>query len=396
MKNIELKISTDGYIICTYINNNKTRYVDYRVILNELYKLSKVPNKKLSIINGNITFATNDKTVIIESYSNNKDASLQLIIDKLKLEKIKRRKQELRKKKIKRRQMITASILLSAVTITSSLIGNNVVTASTNEEIDKEPSIAYEEDFDMKTQPLIIEEKEIVLEDKSLSNDISSLKNNKIEEDDINTLEVEFEDRTDTEKFKVTKAYYKEIITRVSKKYGIDPQIMLAIATQESGIHKINKNTPAIGLMQIEKSVWVDESITAYNYENHSNETIYITSELLEDLEFNIKVACMHFQKCLKDSKYNLALAIQMYNFGYGNLNNTLKMCYNGNINLKNVELVNDNEWLNYREKIDAGDKLYLERILSYIEDLENIEIETKSGTIHFCITNTNEIRHKI
>lgn len=393
MKNIELKISTDGYIICTYINNNKTRYVDYRVILNELYKLSKVPNKKLSIINGNITFATNDKTVIIESYSNNKDANLQLIIDKLKLEKIKRRKQELRKKKIKRRQMITASIILSAVTITSSLIGNNLVNATVNEEIDKEPTITYEEEFE-KTQPLIIEEKEIVLEDKSLSNDISIVEKN-IEEENINMIEVDFEDRTDTEKFKVTKAYYKDIITRISKKYGIDPQIMLAIATQESGIHKIDENTPAIGLMQIEKSVWVGETITAFNYESNSNESVYITKETLENLEFNIQVACMHFQKCLKDSKYNLPIAIQMYNYGYGNLNKTLKMCYN-NIDLRNVELIEDNEWLNYRENISAGDKLYLEHILSYIEDLDNIEIKTKNDSINYSINNTNQIRYRI
>lgn len=393
MKNIELKISTDGYIICTYINNNKTRYVDYRVILNELYKLSKVPNKKLSIINGNITFATNDKTVIIESYSNNKDANLQLIIDKLKLEKIKRRKQELRKKKIKRRQMITASIILSAVTITSSLIGNNLVNAAVNEEIDKEPTITYEEEFE-KTQPLIIEEKEIVLEDKSLSNDISIVEKN-IEEENINMIEVDFEDRTDTEKFKVTKAYYKDIITRISKKYGIDPQIMLAIATQESGIHKTDENTPAIGLMQIEKSVWIGETITAFNYESNSNESVYITKETLENLEFNIQVACMHFQKCLKDSKYNLPIAIQMYNYGYGNLNKTLKMCYN-NIDLRNVELIEDNEWLNYRENISAGDKLYLEHILSYIEDLDNIEIKTKNDSINYSINNTNQIRYRI
>lgn len=392
MKRIELKIAPDGYIICTYIKGDKTRYIDYKNILNELYTLSKSP-QKLSIINNKIGFSIDDNIVIIENYTNNRDKKLQIIIEKLKLEKIKRRKKELRKKKIKRTQMITASLLLSAVTITTSLIGNNIGSATNKEELEDDNFIAYEEIETKKTQR-INGKKEIIFEEEN--NFFKTESNEKVNIQHNEDIAVEFEDRTNTEKYRITKAYYEGIISKISKKYGIDPKIMLAIATQESGMHKINENTPAIGLMQIEKSVWIGETLTAYNYETGTYESINITKKALEDLEINIKVACMYFQKCLKDSKYNLALAIQMYNYGYGNIDNTLKKAYNGNIDLKNIEKLKDNEWLQYREDIKAGDNLYLEHILSYIEDLDNIEIKTQNETKTYSVSNTNEIRHKI
>ena len=70
-------------------------------------------------------------------------------------------------------------------------------------------------------------------------------------QDDYRIIEVDYEKRTETDKFKKGKRYYNDIISYYSNIYGIDPQIMLAIAVQESGEHRINQNTPAIGLMQI-------------------------------------------------------------------------------------------------------------------------------------------------
>ena len=56
--------------------------------------------------------------------------------------------------------------------------------------------------------------------------------------------------------------------------YGLDPNFMIAVATQESGVHNsYDETTAAIGLMQIEKSVWNNKSITVYNYETKEDET---------------------------------------------------------------------------------------------------------------------------
>ena len=166
-------------------------------------------------------------------------------------------------------------------------------------------------------------------------------------EDEKNILELNYESRTETEKFQITKSYYKDNITKISNEYGIDPQIMLAIATQECGIHDPNLRGPAIGLMQIERSVWVGEKVSAYNYEKGVEETLNITEEKLKDLDFNIRVACMIFRDCYKNSNYNLPVAIQMYNFGYGNMKKTFNMAYDKGFK----EMCNncDGNWLEYR-----------------------------------------------
>lgn len=395
MQTINLKINTHGNIICTYEKNNKIKYINYKTIIDEIDILSKRKDKKLSIINNTIKFTNKDILVTIENYDFNKDKFLYYIIDRLKAEKLRKRREELRKKRVKRQKMISTSILLSAITLTSLATGHSLVKALSLKELPQEPSYYLAQTIEKKDSPILIGSEEIVFE-KDISREETIVEENSLEEDNKKRIEIDFLDRTDTEKFKVAKSYYKDIITRISNTYGVDPQIMLAIATQERGKHIIDTNTPAIGLMQLEKSVWVGSDLTAYNYDLGKNETVHITEEKLKDLEFNIKVACMHFQDCLKKSKYNLPIAIQMYNFGYGNMNDTLNIAYNGTINLENIEYLNDIEWMNYRTYINQGDDLYLEHILSYIEDLDNIHVQIKDEKIIYSISSILESKHMI
>ena len=96
----------------------------------------------------------------------------------------------------------------------------------------------------------------------------------------------------------------------------------------------------------------------------------------------------MIFQQCLKYSNYNLTVAIQMYNYGYGNIINTFKMCYGNNVNFDETSKSNDNLWLDYRENISEGDKEYLEHILSYIENIEDIYNKNNDNIINYEIRN--------
>lgn len=378
MRKIELTINNNGYIMCTIENNNKISYISYFEILDYIKKISLL-QKDLTIINNNIEFRTNNNIVVIKNYRNNKDIELNEIIERLIKEKINKRKEYLRKKKINRNRRIACTVILGAITLStlfsnfsnvkSSEIKNDITHNNYNIEInysrdskDAVKNVTYIQD----------EEKETEF----------------IEENDKNIIEVAFDSRIETEKFQVTKAYYKDIINNIALEYGIDPQIMLAIATQESGIHDINRIGPAIGLMQIEKSVWNNQSLTAYNYSKNQEETIFITEEKLKDLEFNIRTACMIFQQCLKNSNYNLTVAIQMYNYGYGNIINTFKMCYGNNVNFDETSKSNDNLWLDYRENISEGDKEYLEHILSYIENIEDIYNKNNDNIINYEIRN--------
>lgn len=373
MKTIELNISEDAYIVCTIQEKESYRYVSYRDILEEIDILSR-QIKDISIMNNNIIFETKSRKVIIKNYLNNRDINLDYIIERLINEKKRRRREYLKKQKIKRQRILAGGLILSV-----GIIGNNLFLNFFPTNIN-----AYTDNAEV---PEIIVSAKI---EKNISNEnivFTEIDTNNLEyKEEINEIDVAFESRTDTEKFKTTKAYYKDVITNISNEYGIDPQIMLAIATQESGIHTTNTNSSAIGLMQIERAVWNNQTISAYNYKKQTEETYKITEEKLKDLEFNIRVSCMYFQKCLKDSNYNLSVAIQMYNYGYGNIEKTFKMYYNDDIVL--IEALNnyDPEWLECRNNMTIGDNLYLEHILSYIEDLDNIKCLKNNVTINYKI----------
>ena len=207
--------------------------------------------------------------------------------------------------------------------------------------------------------------------------------NESLEENNKEHYKLDYVDRTGIEDFKTTKSNYSSIIYSIAEEYGIDPQIMLAIATQESIIHREYTGGSAVGLMQIELSAWNEENIIAHNFRTGENETIHITLDKLNDLESNIRIACMIFQNYLIESNYNLEVAIQMYNYGPGNISKTIRACYGNDVDLKELLKNYDNEWLKYRVFINQGDSEYLEHVMSYVEDANDIKCVDLNNNIH-------------
>jgi len=388
---INLKIDFEGNIICSVENSTKTIYIDYKNILREIELIGKrTKDIDLSIFNGRIVYAYSDTIITIENYTFNNDKKLKSIIERLEEEKLERRRQELRNQKVQRKKKIRKTIILSAVIVSGVLTIGCLISKIVNKINILESEGPMIEDT--------IEEKEIQENEVTVADDkkiifVDDVESSKEEKEIIN---VNFNDRTNSEKFQYVKLNYEDVISKYAKMYGIDPQIMLAIATQESGVHRINQNTSAIGLMQLEKVVWLGKSIKAFNYKTNEYETVYITEEKLNELEFNVKISCMHFQQCLINTKNNLQLAIQMYNYGYGNINKVLKEYSNGKISLLNVEELSDNGWLEYRNIINQGDNLYLEHVLSYIENPEEIMIRINNQILLYFIDNTQEVDKKL
>lgn len=232
----------------------------------------------------------------------------------------------------------------------------------------------------------------------------SQYRNNSIVKDmNVETISINYEDRTSTDKAKISDSNYRSVIEKYSKMYGVDPNLMLAIATQESGDHYNNINFgPAVGLMQIEKSVWKNGGdLTAYNFETNSWETITITSDgyndfinNLSDLDYNVKVGCMIFQQSLIYMDYNILASIQCYNMGYGNMQ-TIFDNYCADTGLTKQQVLEnqfDCGWLNYRNIIPAGDSKYIEHVLSYYGENCSIKNIKPDGTIVNVIVNNNTI----
>lgn len=365
MTTINLKTKGD-YTICCVVNNGKFNFVIFTDIKDIVYNLC-LKYTEISITEKNIRISNSKIELNIDDYKNNTNITMEPIIRKLRKDYRELKKKRLRKQKIKRLGALSCAILISGSVLVNSL--------STNNEINIEE--VYE-----NNKPNIVS----TVEEVKTPHNISYI----LEEDTTNTnnFEISFESRVDSEKYRLTKAYYNEMITNISNEYGIDPRIMLGIATQESGIHNPDKRGPAIGLMQIERVIWDGESISAYNYSKGTTEILNITEEQLKDLEFNIRTSCIIFRNCLKNSNYNVPVAIQMYNFGYGNMKKLFMSAYGNNTNFKEKCIDCDNSWLEYRDNILAGDKKYLEHILSYIEDAEDIQIKNGEEIVSYNFMN--------
>lgn len=203
------------------------------------------------------------------------------------------------------------------------------------------------------------------------------------------TFHFSYEDRSNSENLENARRY-QGVFEKYGHMYGIDPNLLMAIAAQESSGNHYNhlEEGPACGIMQIEKSVHVDSTITAYNFETEEYDSLEITEDNIKDLDTNIHIAAMLLQNCIRFTYPNIAQAIQTYNFGVGNMCDVLD-AYEENENISRddaIKRINDDKWLEYRNIVPVGDKEYLEHVLSYIP----------TNTITILDSNGNPLKIKI
>ena len=188
----------------------------------------------------------------------------------------------------------------------------------------------------------------------------------------INKLNIESE--TKSEKFLKTKDLYFDIIEKYSNTYNLDPNLMLAIATQESGVHRsIIDDGGAIGLMQIQVNVWNNHNITAYNYDLDCNETECVSLEDLKDVSYNIKIGCMIYQSYLNQLYNNKYAALQAYNMGIGSMNKILDN-YSKKSGKSKEDILKENDlgWIDFINIDYKGDPIYNKNDLRYYDENNN------------------------
>lgn len=213
-----------------------------------------------------------------------------------------------------------------------------------------------------------------------------TINDNIIETPDITPpIIVDYVNQYDTPKAENTRLLYGDLITKYSNMYGVDPELMIAIATQERGVHgEVMDDGGATGLMQIQNSVWIGSEISAYNFETEKYDKFTITNDMAKNLETNIQIGCMYFQNCLGYVNYNIPLAIQTYNFGIGNMRKVMDV-YGAVAGKTRKEIAANPEdigWLEYRTQIKVGDSLYLNHVLSWMGDSASITVQKKDGEI--------------
>ena len=182
---------------------------------------------------------------------------------------------------------------------------------------------------------------------------------------------------------------YDDLFDKYARRYGLDKNLLAAIAAQESsGNHYSHLNGPGYGLMQIEY-VHFGETLSAYNYETKTNDSITVTKESVSDLETNIKIGAIILRNELTRFNCNIPLAVAAYNLGSGNINTVLKNTSNRTgvsiDSMKNDP--NGNVWTEgpERRNLGVGDPEYPAHVFSYL-GTRQITVLNKDGqpvTVH-------------
>lgn len=175
-----------------------------------------------------------------------------------------------------------------------------------------------------------------------------------------------------------------QLIYKYASEYGVDPNIMAAIAMQETTLNH-NACIPGgewysgygVGLMQLESPS--GESVSAYNYNTNEWDTEYVTMDNACDLETNIKIGCMMFQNKLKENYGNVFLAIQSHNYGqgmidmmmnklYGDKKESVMQDYSDTSWITEIENIHNNPgmYISEWEESGYGDGKYLEHVLRF------------------------------
>lgn len=279
---------------------------------------------------------------------------------------------------------IAAMALAGTITVTSVALIDKQDVKAQDEGLQKEYYGTYiDEANENNNQTIIIDDgdNEInVIMDEYTSPDQATQLDQMFQEE---AFHFSYENRVNNECYQ-NAMRYEDLFEKYANMYGVDKNLLIAIASQESSGDHYNhlEGGPAIGIMQIEKSANLNQTIEVYNFDLGRKESVEITLDKLQDIEQNIKIGAMLLRYSIVYSDYNIPIGIQNYNFGFGNMGKVLQACsINENVSedsLRNSQT--NNSWLEYRNAVSAGDPQYIEHIFSYIPNNSKITIKDTEG----------------
>ena len=382
---IEFKYDEDGYLIAKVSRDGK-----YRIIRNidNIFKLMDIAEKHNYTIEGEMRIVR-DARYIIDEYdkSKRKRSNKFHLYNKVKDNMVIKRKHTVGKK-------IAAISLAVSMAFAGAMIAKSNAEDTDDSEIVKGQYIVTDlspDDYSNYSDYLENIEYEETEPTTEKSESTTAKKETKPTEEindmvDEKEFHFSYEDRTSSENIDNVDQY-DDIFQKYANMYGLDVNLLKAIACQESGGNHYGHlgNGPAEGIMQIEKSVHIGEIVTAYNFETGENDYFEVTAENLQDIDFNIRVAAIDLRNAMEAFNYNIPQGTQAYNLGIGGMNQVLANCCR-NIGVQQSNLENDptnNSWLNYTGTVDMGDSEYIGHVFSYLKNNTTLSIKDRDGTNH-------------
>ena len=373
-------------LTCEYVDKyNKLYILEDEEALECLDRVSKFKYKKIDISEEVASFTTQTTEVIVEDYNRilkkYKNEKLMLLIVKQNIIN-------------KISHLITPSkifILYVPIIITSlklyNLTKNNDLYA---EGIEK----TVIEQFD-----------EPISEENYYDVDVIAGEYNNEFDNNIYNINIDCYEKGESDDTNYVINQYGHIIDKLSKRYGISPNLITGMVTQES--HGVHEN-----LMQVVFDLNNDYISKIYNFEKNKYDTIVltdspeeypdvdiiITSDMMREPYYAILAGINAFRINLDQySKNNICSAICCYNKGYGNwtkvLNETSKYTRTSIDDI--LSNPSNISFIPYDDNLKIGDPHYLENVLQYVPNAEEgIYIKTidASGNIDkikLCVNKT-------
>ncbi len=208
--------------------------------------------------------------------------------------------------------------------------------------------------------------------------------------EDISRIELDYGKNKNSEEVAYVKDNYGDTIKHYASMYGLDEDLVIAIATLNKE-HSDEVNSQGnIGIMGIQFDSWYGQTLKAYNFYDKREET-FTFDDRIKELEGNIKAGCIIFQNELKKYNYNILVGLQSYQYGGYYMQQVLS--YYAKDSGKTYEQVlnsNDINWMKYRlNYIQNGDSEYIEHVLSYYTGTGIIEV--KKNNKEFSKINLNK-----
>ena len=217
-------------------------------------------------------------------------------------------------------------------------------------------------------------------------------------------IDIDCQDNSNDPEIVAIQDTYREIANKVGAKWGVSPNLILAMLTQES--HGAYDN-----LMQIQSWSHKDDVMEVFNFNTGQKQKIVITdnpgkydSDVMtitkEDLSnpfTNISVATIIYRYILDTyGKNNPIASIEIYNKGIGNFNKSIaKMEKDTGLSKDEIMSTLDNtSFLNYSYVSGQGDPNYVANVLQYLDGeiaVLMIDENNQQYTLKYTVNKTQE-----
>lgn len=120
----------------------------------------------------------------------------------------------------------------------------------------------------------------------------------------------------------ITNNYIKNVIVREAEKNKLPPALMLSLAYQENSRHNryLISSAGAVGILQV-KPIAFREVMRLKGHREYLDTNRFpdeYLTELLQDIDLNVKIGICYFRRILDKQGGNVVKALYYYNAGHG------------------------------------------------------------------------------